>query len=138
MPKNLILNHNELEILAKSLLKPILAKKIITLQGDLGVGKTTLAKSICKILEVSDEVTSPSYNILNIYDSNNGPIYHYDLYRIKAKNEIDNIAIDDAFNSYITIIEWPELIKNFLPDEIIKIKIRDYTLNQRKYIIDGL
>ncbi len=60
------------------------------------------------------------------------------IFTVLKKNEIGNIAIDDAFNSYITIIEWPELIKNLLPDEIIKIKIRDYTLNQRKYIIDGL
>jgi tRNA threonylcarbamoyladenosine biosynthesis protein TsaE len=138
VPKNLILKNSELNILANFLFKPILTKKIITLSGELGAGKTTLAKEICKVLQVYDEVTSPSYNILNIYESENGPIYHYDLYRIKEKNEIENIAIDDAFSNYITLIEWPELIKDMLPKDNIRIKIRDYANDKREYIIDGI
>lgn len=138
MPKNLILKNSELEILAKFLAEPITIKKIITLQGDLGTGKTTLTKAICKALNVHEEVTSPSYNILNIYESEYGSIYHYDLYRLKNRNETENIAIDDAFENYITIIEWPELIKDIIPNHSIKIKIRDYSQEAREYIIDGI
>jgi tRNA threonylcarbamoyladenosine biosynthesis protein TsaE len=138
MSKHLILNYSEIEKIANLLLKPILAKRIITLQGELGTGKTTLVKAICKILKVHDEVTSPSYNILNIYDSSNGPIYHYDLYRLKNIKELYNLALDEAFENYITIIEWPELAKHILTANIIKIKIRDHSKHKREYIIDGI
>jgi len=94
--------------------------KIWTFNGEMGAGKTTLIKSICKNLDVIDEVNSPTFSLVNEYKTKNGEIiYHFDFYRIKSINEAYDIGIEEYFESgNICLIEWPYLIDVFLLYEI--------------------
>lgn len=98
---------------------------VITLSGELGAGKTTFARAFIGSLTGKDEeVTSPTFNLVKIYNGNNGlTIWHFDLYRIKNSEELYELGIEDALNSSIVIMEWPEAAENFLPADRLNIKI---------------
>ena len=103
---------------AKILVEDLHPRDVICLNGDLGTGKTVIAKSISKILLVKDEVISPTFNILKIYNTHNDlikKIYHFDLYRIKSHSELDNIGFEEYIynNDSISIIEWPDIAKEY-------------------------
>lgn len=105
--------------------------KIVCIYGDLGAGKTTLCRFLINSLAgVPTIVTSPTFCILQIYDFDLRQIYHYDLYRIENKQELLDLSIDNALNN-ICLIEWPEIIEDFLPTNIIKIKLQYYNEYQR-------
>ena len=93
--------------------------KIWTFEGEMGAGKTTLIKSICKNLGVIDEVNSPTFSLVNEYKTQNGKtIYHFDFYRIKTINEAYDIGIEEYFDSGNTcLIEWPNMIDEILLNE---------------------
>ena len=87
----------------------------ILLYGTLGVGKTFFTSEIIKTLtSKSQSVPSPTFSILQTSTSIKGEIYHYDLYRIKDENELFELDIDNALKNHITIIEWPEIIENYI------------------------
>lgn len=122
--KFLISNLNDLELLAKALAKQIKLNDTITLTGGLGAGKTTFVKFLVNsIANKNIEVTSPTFNILNIYEFEGNEIWHFDLYRLKNKNEIYEIGVDEALEQKLTVIEWPEIIKEFLPRNCLEINI---------------
>jgi len=133
MAKTLILTNSELAKLTKKLKANFLEKRIISLSGDLGSGKTTLTQALAKELGVSEEVTSPTFNLLNIYDSPHGQIYHFDLYRLENPEEIYNIGLEEALENHLTIIEWPEIAKDLLPEKTITIKISGNAKETRTY-----
>ncbi|GAA4270237.1 tRNA (adenosine(37)-N6)-threonylcarbamoyltransferase complex ATPase subunit type 1 TsaE [Hyunsoonleella aestuarii] len=89
--------------------------KTIFLYGEMGAGKTTLIKSIVKVLSSNDEVSSPTFSIVNEYESLNESIYHFDLYRIENIEEAYNFGIEDYIdsNNWI-IVEWPNLIESLV------------------------
>lgn len=93
---------------------------VIFLKGDLGAGKTTFAQMLIEDLCGAQDVTSPTFNILSVYDlPGHPPIYHYDLYRLKSSEELHELAIEDALHLGVTLIEWPELLENvMLKDKI--------------------
>ena len=93
--------------------------KIWTFKGEMGAGKTTLIKSICKKLGVIDEVSSPTFSLVNEYKTKNGEtIYHFDFYRIKSIHEAYDIGIEEYFESgNICLIEWPNMIEEILLNE---------------------
>lgn len=93
--------------------------KIWTFDGEMGAGKTTLIKSICKNLGVIDEVSSPTFSLVNEYKTQKGQtIYHFDFYRIKSINEAYDMGIEEYFDSgNICLIEWPNLIEDILVQE---------------------
>lgn len=94
--------------------------KIWTFDGEMGAGKTTLIKSICKNLGVIDEVSSPTFSLVNEYKTTNGnSIFHFDFYRIKSVNEAYDMGIEEYFESgNICLIEWPNMIDEILESEI--------------------
>tara|TARA_B100001057_G_scaffold64505_1_gene58169 strand:- start:951 stop:1370 length:420 start_codon:yes stop_codon:yes gene_type:complete len=109
--------------------------KIIVFEGEMGSGKTTLIKSICKKINTRDDVTSPTFSLINEYKSQNSIIYHFDFYRIKNINE----AYDFGANEYIDsgrlcLIEWGFKIKEMLPDQYHVIKIKKVSKNLRELI----
>ena len=119
-------NIHELESVATQLLKQI-NSKIVLLQGDMGVGKTTLIKAIVKALGSSDDVTSPTFSIVNEYQTSNGvKIFHFDMYRIEDEMEALNFGFEDYLNSEKNwlFIEWPDNVVNLLPDEVSEITIK--------------
>lgn len=111
--------------------------KIILVYGDMGSGKTTLIKSIVKNLGSKDDVSSPTFSIVNEYEAINDLIYHFDLYRLNDIEEAYNFGIEEyLYSNHWVIIEWPEIIESILPEDINRIdlcindnKSRSITLN---------
>lgn len=90
---------------------------ILLLKGNLGAGKTTFSQFLLKNLGSTDEVSSPTYAIVNEYDSPKGKIFHFDLYRMKSIEEVFDIGIEEYLdNAFLCIIEWPEIYEEELAD----------------------
>jgi tRNA threonylcarbamoyladenosine biosynthesis protein TsaE len=99
---------------------------IIALQGDLGTGKTTLAQAICRGVGISEDVTSPTFALVNEYHVNGASVFHLDLYRLSGPADLTNLAWDDIINSgEIVIVEWPERAGERLPADAMRIRL-DY------------
>ncbi len=111
-----------------SIAKEIIATaphKILLFYGDMGVGKTTLIKEICKELQIIDVVHSPTFSLVNEYETKaNDTIYHFDFYRIENEEEAYDIGIEDYFDSNNwCFVEWPKNVENLLPLEAVAITI---------------
>lgn len=108
---------------ASEILKSFPEKKVFALYSEMGTGKTTLTKSLCKILGVKDEAVSPTFSLVNEYDGFE-KIYHFDLYRLKNIEELIDIGFEEyiSSNSYC-FIEWAELALPLLPADTVKIEI---------------
>ncbi|MGF1635921.1 MAG: tRNA (adenosine(37)-N6)-threonylcarbamoyltransferase complex ATPase subunit type 1 TsaE [Cyclobacteriaceae bacterium] len=108
-------------------------EKILVFDGDMGAGKTTLIKYVCKLLNVTDHVSSPTFSLVNEYRTENGnTIYHFDFYRIKSEEEALDIGIEEYLDSgHYCFIEWPWKIASLIPDNYILIKINPTSQNHR-------
>lgn len=94
---------------------PELQYNILLLKGNLGAGKTTFTQFLLKSLGSTDEVSSPTYSIVNEYNTPKGKVYHFDLYRLKNIEEVYDIGIEEYLdNSFLCIIEWPEVYEEDL------------------------
>lgn len=132
---NINYSKNELQTVAKQLITNLKSKTIL-LYGDMGVGKTTLIKEFVKALGSTDEVSSPTYSIVNEYELINDKIYHFDLYRIKDIEEAFNFGIEDYLDSnHWIIIEWPELIEDLITDNYNSIILSINENNTRNLIL---
>ena len=101
---------------------------VFAFYGKMGAGKTTFVKAICEELGVEDVITSPTFAIVNEYQSTKtgGPIYHFDFYRIKKLDEIYDMGYEDYFYSGAPcFLEWPELIEEILPNDAVKVTITE-------------
>jgi len=100
-------------------------EKIILFSGEMGAGKTTLIKQFCPHLGIKDEVSSPTFSLVNEYESAIGPVYHFDLYRIRSEEELYDIGYEDYFFSgYLCLVEWPEMASGIIPTEHVMVNIR--------------
>ncbi len=94
---------------------PQLQHNILLLKGNLGAGKTTFSQFLLKNLGSQDEVSSPTYAIVNEYDTPKGNVFHFDLYRMKSEDEVEDIGIHEYLdNAFLCIIEWPEIYEEEL------------------------
>lgn len=94
---------------------PHLQHNILLLKGNLGAGKTTFSQFLLKNLASQDEVSSPTYAIVNEYDTPKGNVFHFDLYRMKSADEVEDIGIHEYLdNAFLCIIEWPEVYEEEL------------------------
>lgn len=102
-----------------------LQSNIFAFFGQMGAGKTTFIKAVCKALGAEDDINSPTFTIVNEYKSAKGfPIYHFDFYRINKLQEAYEIGIDEYFGGDgICLIEWPEKIQEILPDDCFKVYV---------------
>jgi tRNA threonylcarbamoyladenosine biosynthesis protein TsaE len=128
----------ELPNAAAVFLKAIANHKIIVFDAKMGVGKTTFIKALLKAMGIDEVVGSPTYSIVNVYDSKKfGRIYHFDLYRIKDDKEAIDIGIEEMlYSDDLCFIEWPEKINDLLPDDVIWSYIRRNEDNTRTLTID--
>lgn len=118
-------NLNELEKVSKGLLETF-NSKIVLFQGEMGSGKTTLVKALLKQMGGQDAAHSPSFSLVNEYESDEGAIYHFDLYRIDDVSEIWDMGFEDYLSSDNWLfIEWPELILDQIPSDFNKIEIQN-------------
>lgn len=98
--------------------------QIYTLNGDLGVGKTVLTQGVAKGLSIDEPISSPTFTIVQIYDSGRMPFYHFDVYRIGDVEEMDEIGYEDCFfGEGVCMIEWAELVEEILPEHLTAITI---------------
>ncbi|WNW02331.1 tRNA (adenosine(37)-N6)-threonylcarbamoyltransferase complex ATPase subunit type 1 TsaE [Tenacibaculum sp. HL-MS23] len=130
MNKNYSLN--ELTLIAEDIVKNA-QNKVLLFYGDMGVGKTTLIKEICKVLGVEDAAHSPTFSLVNEYQTTNSDIvYHFDFYRIEHEEEAYDMGVEDyLYSSNWCLIEWPENVKNLLPLDAVTVKINLLENGQR-------
>ncbi len=122
---------SEIDAVARELLQQSHSKTIL-FYGEMGAGKTTLIKSILKSLGASDIGSSPTFSLVNVYETEEGTVNHFDFYRIKDESE----AWDLGFEEYLeadawNMIEWPEKIPNFIEEEHQKVQINILDNGQR-------
>ena len=101
-------------------------RRVFAFRGKMGAGKTTFIKALCEELGVSDTINSPSFAIINVYESatTGETIYHFDFYRINSIQEATNIGVDDYFNSgSLCFIEWAEKVESLLPYDTVWVDI---------------
>ncbi|WAM34028.1 tRNA (adenosine(37)-N6)-threonylcarbamoyltransferase complex ATPase subunit type 1 TsaE [Caldicellulosiruptor morganii] len=110
---------------------------IVTLHGDLGSGKTAIARGIAKAFMV-DDISSPTFTIFHIYEGTI-PVYHFDIYRVE-EDELEDIGYEEYFYSGegVTLIEWADRLKRLYPLECLKITIQKMDEDVRKIIIEGI
>lgn len=104
--------------------KLLKAGDIVCLTGDLGTGKTHITKGIAKGLDIDDNITSPTFTIVNEYDSGRLKLNHFDVYRVSDPDEVYAIGFDDyIFSDAVSIIEWANYIEEILPKDLLHIRI---------------
>ncbi|MDO4188203.1 MAG: tRNA (adenosine(37)-N6)-threonylcarbamoyltransferase complex ATPase subunit type 1 TsaE [Lachnospiraceae bacterium] len=109
---------------AKNLSKDVEPGTVITLTGDLGVGKTVFTQGFAQGLDIDEPVDSPTFTIIKVYDEGRMPFYHFDVYRIGDVSEMDEIGYEDYFfGDGVSIVEWANLIEEIIPEDAIKIAI---------------
>jgi tRNA threonylcarbamoyladenosine biosynthesis protein TsaE len=96
---------------------------IIALKGDLGAGKTTFARGFIRARGGAEEVPSPTFTLVQVYELESAAIWHFDLYRVKSPEEGWELGIEDAFADGISLIEWPERLGPLLPRRCLEIKL---------------
>ena len=126
---------SELQTIAQQIIDSYKYDRIFILEGEMGAGKTTLTKSICKHLGANDNVCSPTFAIVNQYFSEKaGDIYHFDFYRINKEQEAFDIGFEEyLYSGNYCFIEWAEKVSNLLPLHYIIISIKE-TQDQKREI----
>ena len=128
----------ELDNAAKEVIKRIGDRKIIAFYGKMGAGKTTLITAICNNLGVIDTISSPSFSLVNEYNTDKGEsIFHFDFYRIDKIEEAFDFGYEEYFfGGDMCLIEWPELIESILPENIATITITENEDHSRLINVD--
>lgn len=96
---------------------------VVALHGSLGVGKTAFTRGVIQTLTNADEVPSPTFTLLQTYDTEKFLLYHFDMYRLKSPDEAYEIGIEDAFAQGVSFIEWPEKLGGLLPKKHIDVTL---------------
>src|SRR4051812_36650272 len=130
---NIVFSLDQIQEVAKQILAQN-PKKIILFNGEMGVGKTTLIKQLCKRLGVEDATSSPTFSLVNeYYTSNNQIVYHFDFYRLNKETEALDMGVDDyLYSGNWCFIEWSEKIANLIPEEHSTVIIELLTDGKRK------
>lgn len=117
------------------------AGEIYCLDGDLGVGKTVFTQGFAAGLGIEEPVNSPTFTIVQQYDSGRLPLYHFDVYRIGDVSEMEEIGYEDCFyGEGVSLVEWSQLVPEILPDEVIRVRIeKDLTqgFDYRRITVEG-
>lgn len=114
----------ELNKVANELLAFAAGQKFFIFEGEMAAGKTTFIKAFCEAIGVADVVSSPTFSIVNEYESNQGLVYHFDFYRLKNLQEAYDIGYEEYFYSdNYCLVEWPSKVEELLPEQYIKIQI---------------
>lgn len=134
MEKYVSKSINDTNEIAKKFAKTIFPGQIVLLVGDLGAGKTAFVKGVVKALGGDEnQVTSPTFTIVNEYEVGDFPIYHFDLYRLENPNELYNIGFEEYFyGSGVCFIEWPERASDFFDDNAVLVQIKKNGENERE------
>ncbi len=131
----IIRNTDGLEEAARQLLRALAGRRHVAFNAPMGAGKTTFIAALCRVLGMEDEASSPTFSIINEYHAASGRegeegmpdydrIYHFDFYRIETPEETMDLGLDDYFDSQaLCLMEWPENVEEFLPEDTVEVSI---------------
>ena len=129
-------SEQETKNIARNIASKIDSKAVIVLNGELGAGKTKFTEGFLSYFGLENEISSPTFTIVNEYRNEKATIYHFDVYRLEDIDEFYAIGGEEYFSKGICIIEWGEVIKDALPNHYIKIDIQKDEQNMDKRIIN--
>ena len=134
----LLNNLSDIDSVAQSFVETMGQSNVFAFYGEMGAGKTTFIKALCKALGVDETITSPTFAIVNEYTKEDGdPIFHFDFYRIKNIDEAYDFGYEDYFYSgHLCFIEWPQLVEPLLPESVVKVQIVVEDNEQRSIIVE--
>jgi tRNA threonylcarbamoyladenosine biosynthesis protein TsaE len=118
---------------AAEVLKVVGKGSVITFSGEMGAGKTTFIQSICRHMGVKGGMGSPTFSIINEYESAEGPVFHIDLYRCKDEEEAVRAGVEDCiYSGCMCLVEWPSRAPSLFPEKTIRISITETDERTRK------
>ena len=127
-------NENETMELAENIESEHFPGMVICLNGELGSGKTVFTKAFASALGISDDVTSPTFNIIKEYPNGELPLYHMDVYRLDG--DVNELGLDEYFEGNgVTIVEWADMIEKYLPEERLDINIKVTSEDKRIFVL---
>ena len=139
MNKKVKYSLTKIDEISQLIVDKIKTIKTIMLRGELGSGKTTIVKSVLKKIGVNEVVTSPTFSIVNEYNSAETIVYHFDLYRIENTEELDVIGFEDyIYSQNICFIEWPEIILDKINFKYLDIEVKYLDENNREILISEI
>ena len=127
----------ETRALGEKLASRLKAGDVVVLEGELGAGKSELARGIARGLGVTETVTSPSFTILNVYESGRCPLYHFDWYRLESEEELYELGMDEYLGGDgIAVVEWAERCPDAVPENVLRIRLEVTGGENRRITID--
>lgn len=122
----------ETKKLSEKLGELLTPQDIVTFSGNLGAGKTTFVKFLIQsIVKQEIPVTSPTFNLVQIYETKRFPIWHFDMYRLRHSDEVFELGYEEALSEGVSLIEWPEKMQEFLPKDRLDVIIKTVDVNKR-------
>ena len=137
MKEILVDSLDGLQEVAEAVIESLDGRNVVAFCGAMGAGKTTLISAIMEYLGSEDNVTSPTFALVNQYGTSSGEVvYHFDFYRINRIEEVFDMGYEEYFYSGdLCLIEWPELIEDLLPEDAMVVKIEVLSPTERKFTI---
>lgn len=129
--------QSETEKIASQLAAHVQLGDVIALHGDLGVGKSVFARAFIRSLtSLDEEVPSPTFTLVQIYEAEAGELYHFDVYRLEQAEDALELGIEEAFNEGISLIEWPSKLGTYLPWDCLNIEINHDENNETSRVMN--
>jgi tRNA threonylcarbamoyladenosine biosynthesis protein TsaE len=135
MKKFISNSENETKQIGKEFAKSLKTGDVVVLTGDLGSGKTKFTEGVLSFFGLEDEISSPTFTIVNEYVKDDVAIFHFDVYRLEDVDEFYAIGGEEYFDKGISLIEWGEMIKDALPNKFIHVKFSRDLENENQRII---
>lgn len=131
-------SEDQLHEVAEALLDSLDGRTVVALRGEMGAGKTTLVRAVAEQLGASDQVTSPTFALVNQYEGAEGErIFHFDFYRIEDEREAFDLGYEEYFYSGdLCFVEWPEKIEGLMPDSVMEVRITVEGPTERSFEIE--
>ncbi len=131
-------SEDQLHEVAAALLDSLDGRTVVALRGEMGAGKTTLVRAVAEQLGASDQVTSPTFALVNQYEGAEGErIFHFDFYRIEDEREAFDLGYEEYFYSGdLCFVEWPEKIEGLMPDAVMEVRITVEGPTERSFEIE--